>query len=560
MQELTRYQGARIGIREFKTVTDAMTIRGFYRPSGKFGKALEASLRDLSPEIYGSMNDPRVVEIKGLEYVIDRLPQGIEETTKIILTDEEQFEETPFEEIEPLKRRRSSYRINKKEICFIISRGISEIYDIITHMTFLNVEAKKIFRRLQDDHGRPKVEFYELEKVVNLDHELDPGQLDSAIWNLSIILGRSYHETRESYESFEKNRVEKNSNNGIFSLIYNLAMRMEKEEKSMDDSLVIYFTPSMMKAIGHHKYGRIWAADIKAKLLELKLQDRPVHVISANLHSVVNVLYAFAALKGGSGKKQSTDIYGFFSGLKEKKEKIIAYARKHGLHWLPDRSGANIDCQLIDVSKLGAIKMHPDIDIDRSCFASDKPVLLVMDYAFGVQAFELMEQLLKPYGKGDKTKRHNLGSISIMGKAGILAGEKGDIMLATSHVVEGTSDNYIVKNDLKASHFTSDVNVVTGPMVTVLGTSLQNRDILEMFQADWNAVGLEMEGGHYQKAINAAIIKGNIPRDVKTRYAYYASDNPLITGNTLAAGAMGDEGVKPTYMITKKIIEKILGS
>jgi len=71
MYELTESQKARHAIREFKTITDALALRGFYRPSGKFGKDLESCLKNLSPEIYGSMNDPRVVELKGLEYVID---------------------------------------------------------------------------------------------------------------------------------------------------------------------------------------------------------------------------------------------------------------------------------------------------------------------------------------------------------------------------------------------------------------------------------------------------------------------------------------------------------
>jgi hypothetical protein len=42
------------------------------------------------------------------------------------------------------------------------------------------------------------------------------------------------------------------------------------------------------------------------------------------------------------------------------------------------------------------------------------------------------------------------------------------------------------------------------------------------------------------------------------RYAYYALDNPLMSGETLASGSLGTEGIKPTYMITKAIIEKIL--
>ena len=131
-------------------------------------------------------------------------------------------------------------------------------------------------------------------------------------------------------------------------------------------------------------------------------------------------------------------------------------------------------------------------------------------------------------------------------------------MLASAHVMEGTADNYIVDNDLFASDFDDSVDVYTGPMVTVLGTSLQNRDVLERFySSNWRAVGLEMEGGHYQRAISGAIIQGHIPPDMKTRYAYYASDNPMISGQTLASGPMGDEGIVSTYMISKVILEKI---
>ena len=68
-----------------------------------------------------------------------------------------------------------------------------------------------------------------------------------------------------------------------------------------------------------------------------------------------------------------------------------------------------------------------------------------------------------------------------------------------------------------------------------------------------------MEGAHYQKAIQAASqIRKSISKNVEVRYAYYASDNPLETGSTLASGGLGTKGVKPTYTITKKIIDQIL--
>jgi hypothetical protein len=560
MRELTKAQKARHAIREFKTITDALAIRGFYRPRGKLGKSLEHCLRNLSPEIYGSMNDPRVVELKGLEYVIDRLPRAIEECTRIILTEEDPYKNSAFEETVPLRRRRTCYRVGKNEMCFVISRGLSEIYDIMTHITFLYGEAKKIHGRMKDDSGNKTLEWIELEKTIQNFNQLGAAEFDQALWSLSIVLGRPYQETRATYESLEKNRTEHSSNNGFFSLIYHLGKQVDEEIENKESSLVVYLTPSLMNIIGHQEYEKKWSANIHKKLIELNLQGRPLHIICANLHSVLGTLYGYGATDPGSHKElNGGDLYDFFYQIRDRHEAVKEYAGKHGFYDLPDSSGTHIGCQLIDTAGLNTVKFHPDIKINKSGIIANKPVILVADYAFGAQAFDLMSNLLKSFPEDGNSVTFNFKSISIMGKAGILSGEKGDIMLATSHVFEGTSDNYLFDNDLREKDFGNTIKVYSGPMITVLGTSLQNRDMLMKFQSDWKTVGLEMEGGHYQRAISAATIKGDISRQVKVRYAYYASDNPLKTGSTLAAGAMGQGGVKPTYMITKVILEKILG-
>ncbi|MDA3835592.1 MAG: hypothetical protein PF495_19645 [Spirochaetales bacterium] len=558
MQDLTRAQKARVAIRSFKTIAYAMALRGFYRPSGKMGQTLADCQIALSPEIYGSMNDSRVVELKGLEYVIDRLPRGIEECTRIILTEEEQFEDSPFEKIIPLKRRRTCYRISDNEICFVITRGMSEIYDILTHISFLNLEAQKIHTRMTDEIGRIPNEWKGLEKIIPHIGSLTKKEAEEAIWDLSLIVGRPYHETKAAYESFETNKRENNSNNGLFSLIYRLGKRVEAEKQDFENYLIVHLTPSLMNIIAHQRYGEQWAQDIKKKLIELNLQNRPLHIISANLHSVVNLIYGHAGVISCKKQTAKTDdeLYQFVQCLKDQSDAVLNFAVKNGLHELPDRSGTHIDCQIIDTGALNGVSIHPDLKLDMAAISEKKPVILVMDYAFGAQAFEVMDRLLEPFDKENKEPM-NVCSNSVMGKAGILTGQKGDIMLANAHVIEGTSDNYIFDNDLSESDFDPDVNVYTGPLITVLGTSLQNRDLLLKFQSGWNTIGLEMEGGHYQRAISAAIIKGHISKDVKVRYAYYASDNPLASGQTLAAGEMGIEGIRPTYMVTKVILEKI---
>jgi hypothetical protein len=558
MQELSKSQKARTAIRTFKTIADALTLQGVYTPSGKAGEKLAEALKMLSPEIYGSMSDSRIVELKGLEYVIDRMPLGIEKCTRLILTAQEDFQDTSFEMVIPLKRRRVSYAVSNKEMCFVIARGLSEIYDILTHITFLNIEAHKIFHQACNKIDGTTTEWKELERIVLENRKLEGGELDQAIWNLSIILGRTYKETRETFEYLRRNHEKHNSNSGLFRIVYTIGQRVIDEQEEGRDELTVYFTPSLREMIGQHKYATIWAQSLKEKLYELGFQDRPLHVISANMHSIRNIIYGPGTL-AHSGIDVPEDMYQMVRLIRDRENEINAYAKMHGLVVHKDNSGSNIDVHIIDTSLLDESAMHPKTQVNTDFIKEQKPVLVVMDYAFGTQAFEVMDELLCPCYFPDKVISFQIESISIMGKAGILPGKKGDIMLATAHVMEGTPHNYIVKNDLKLSDFDNGADVYSGPMVTVLGTSLQNRDVLERFHtSSWKAIGLEMEGGHYQRAINAAIIQGHITPDLKTRYAYYASDNPLVSGQTLASGPMGEEGIVPTYMISRVILQKIL--
>ncbi len=556
IEELSKSQRARHAIRTFKILADSLPLQGVYHPSGQMGKKLADALMQLSPEIYGSMTDSRISELKGLEYVIDRMPRGIENCSRIIFTGQEDFADTSFAPIIPLCRRRISYAVSDQELCFVLTTGASEIYDILTHLTFLEIEANKIYNQIMHSDG-VAAEWLELEKVVREGEELDGDVLQKAIWNLSIILGRTYKETLECYQSLEKNRKEKGSNNGLFSIIYGIGNRIIEEQQGQREALSVYFTPSLHDMINHQKYATLWAVRLKETLRELGFAQRPLHIVSANMHSMRNLIYGAGAL-AAAGKEVPADLYQMVFALREEGALVEKYAQKNGLTVINDRSGSAIDVHIIDLLQVDLATLHPQLTIDQQQLAKEQPVLVVIDYAFGTQAYDIMDELLLPFQEEERVSRVNIGSISIMGKAGILPGKQGDIMLATSHVMEGTGNSYIFVNDLKREDFSADVELYCGPMLTVLGTSLQNRDVLERFSSsDWQVIGLEMEGGHYQRAINAAIIQRHIPEQTKVRYAYYASDNPMISGQTLASGPMGDDGVIPTYMITRAILEKI---
>lgn len=555
----TRAQESRAAIERLYIAMRHLFIRGSYKPLGVSGEALIEALMTLRPEIYGTIAEPERVELDGLLYVFERLPRGIEECRFVKLISREGYENSSFTPLEAGKRRRDCYRVDDEQMFIEVTRGRSDIYDILTHLTFMYVEAEKIRKNSIDNKGRVRREWRMLEEINAQQQRNEPFNKEVAYTYLSTLLGRTFEETVAASQQFEGSRHV----NSLFHIVYWLGKLSFLEEVEQKDR-EITFSAALREKVGHHVYGEQWASHIKAHLAAHDLLDRPIHIISANLHSVMNALYAPAALRDELEVDALITLAQELSLDKNAhlRRRVKQFALQNGMTELEDTSGTSLTVQVFDTALLHADTVAAEYWAHLATVQQEKPVLIIMDYAFGEQAFETMDELLKPY-KDPDTRHHrlmNVQSISIMGKAGILKGKKGDIMVPNAHIFEGTADNYPFENDLTAADFAGAADVVSdGPMVTVLGTSLQNRDILRFFfRSSWQVIGLEMEGAHYQKAIQAASrIRKSIKPDVTVRYAYYASDNPMHSGQTLASGSLGLVGVQPTYLITQRILEKI---
>ena len=552
-QERTRAQESTNAIERLYISMRHLFSRGFYKPMGISGETLRKSLLLLRPEIYGSIAEERV-ELNGLIYVIERLPEGIEECQFINLTADEGYNKSHFKVIIPPKRRRNCYRIDKDQMNIEITRGRSEIYDILTHLTFLFIESHKIKDRiLLNLEGNVTREWKNLEEVVLHHKKISEEEREITKVHLANVLGRTYDEVADTYNAFSSSE----NPDRFFQIIYWLG-KLAISESCHQQKRTVNFSSVLGEGIGHHIYGEVWANNIKKVLKDHQLLERPIHIISANMHSVLNTIYATSSLTDIAKGKEGFELYELLSNNESKplQKKVKEYASENGLIYIKDTSGTNINVQVIDTQKIDSSKIR----FTKVASKGKDPVIIVMDYAFGEQAYETMDELLKPYKEKQGSTHLNVESISIMGKAGILEGGKGDIMIPSAHIFEGTADNYPFTNELSKEDLQGfGVSSFDGAMVTVLGTSLQNKDLLKFFHdSTWNVIGLEMEGAHYQKAIQAASkIRGNISEEVKVRYAYYASDNPLETGATLASGGLGMSGVTPTYAITHKILEQI---
>ena len=257
--------------------------RGFYKPLGVSGETLREALLSLRPEIYGTIAEEKV-ELSGLLYVIERLPVGIEECRFINLTSDEGYSKSHFKAIIPPKRRRNCYRIDDEQMNVEITRGRSDIYDILTHLTFIFIESHKIKDRvLVDESGELTRDWQKLEQAVLSNKKLALIDKEKAISHTANILGRTFAEVLDIYEAFGTSEKP----DRFLHIIYWLG-KLALEEVLGNNKRTITFSPILRERLGHHIHGEIWATNIKEVLRDNELLDRPIHIISANMHSVMN--------------------------------------------------------------------------------------------------------------------------------------------------------------------------------------------------------------------------------------------------------------------------------
>jgi len=266
--------------------------RGFYKPMGVSGDTLREALLVLRPEIYGTIAEEKV-ELSGLLYVIERLPVGIEECRFINLTSDEGYSKSHFKAIIPPKRRRNCYRIDEEQMNVEITRGRSDIYDILTHLTFIFIESHKIKDRvLVDESGEVTRDWEKLEQAVLSKKKLALVDKEKAISHTANILGRTFAEILAIYDDFAT--AEKPDR--FLHIIYWLG-KLAIEEMTDDNKRTITFSPILRERLGHHIHGEIWANNIKEVLKAYDLLERPIHIISANMHSVMNSIFASPVLQ-----------------------------------------------------------------------------------------------------------------------------------------------------------------------------------------------------------------------------------------------------------------------
>ena len=313
----SRAQISRSAIQRLQTSMRHLFMRGGYKPLGESGKTMKSSMLALSPEIYGSIADEEKVELTGLLYIFQRLPIGIETCRYIKLISREGFEDSEFITIVPSKRRRNCYKVDDEQMYIEMTRGRSDIFDVLTHLTFLFIESEKIRRNSLDSKNRKVRAWKMLEEIIQKIEKSEHFDKQVGYTYLSTLLGRTFDETVQACHDFEN----ATGVNSLFEVVYWLGLR-SMEEYFDDNDREITFSSLLREKLDHHIYGNQWADQIKDHLYENGLFDKDIHIISANLHSVMNSIFAHKVLNSKSEFSSIEDIAEELSknGNKSKRE------------------------------------------------------------------------------------------------------------------------------------------------------------------------------------------------------------------------------------------------
>jgi hypothetical protein len=532
--------------------------------------------REIRPSLHHYVADDGIIDVENLIYCTKRLPNNVYSINTILIKRSVPENFGRFEGITEIAsdvKRRETYQISDNEIIMVTREDVSDILDLVTVLCSFVIEANKVKEKLISSG------------LVDALEEISPAQVEMPGFTISHESGLSQSRKNQLFTklAFELGISEEEILELDQAWHGKLLNKMYQIAKN-DHDISIKIHSSITSATLDNR-AREWCRDIDRTLNELGLSDRPIHIISSNLHSIVNCVSGFVRekrfdaeltrlvedpknaelleeaelLEGGrkSDNLKYSMLRAYISADPRHKKLLEEYQRSEGIYYLADRHYTGIPAQILDTGKLDLEKLDARIRVDLEHVQREKPVIVNFEYAFGLQAEKIMGAL------GEQFKKR-IRSISIMGKAGTLVGGRGCIMIPSYFLNDGKLDvhdlftpNGITKADLQdlmATDIYSD-----GPMLTVLGTILQNTEMLTFYAQRWGAIGLEMEGVPYIMKLKQCHKLGYFTDDCQLYIAYYASDNPTRKGETLARG-LGFEGIVATYGITVGVLSKIFGT
>eukprot|EP00762_Andalucia_godoyi_P005097 ANDGO_03989.mRNA.1 cyclic nucleotide-binding protein len=328
-----------------------------------------------------------------------------------------------------------------------------------------------------------------------------------------------------------------------------------------------------------------WSLSLKKTVqsaMECSLQDiDEVHLVSSNMHSIVNCLQPVARNHRDRllryGHEHAPDLCA--PGLFENENDLLyilmskymhsdrefeaqksAYEKSLGVWTMTNTDFTGIQVNIIPLRNVNLANVDSGIPIpahvNRAQYTKSqrRSVIINIDYAFGAQATSIMGAMVRLF-------KNKVRSISVIGKAGGIEGERGDVSVGTSLIQYGSDETIQFPRQFVDVHTLRSLTgrkVFEGPILTVFGTLVQNDASLLYYKNLYRCVALEMESFYYARAVEEGRKGGLLDADVPISFLYYTSDVPMEKGSSLSRQMSPSEGVPPLYAITRCVLGKIL--
>lgn len=481
------------------------------------------------------------LDISAWKYAIERLPENLTSTfvyhlvteiPEIIKTDDR------VAKVSTKSRMRTIFNTLTGKNMLVLRDMESDLNDLLSNMCIHCIEAKKL---------RNKLRLPTFLTEMNLSGSLD---------KLPLL-------TRE-IKGLEEIWKEKTLEN-----IKNIILHHE------DYKIVVISSAANLKAAPSEKWTEeMWKGCQKAlgkniSISEAIINGLVVDVLQGSTRTLGNILSPYLlknqktilnwfensgiTFKTTDFLSENDKLYAasfyYFKEFPEKSEEKRVSDEEAGIYNIDNTQMTGVKIMIINVYKLkypGFIpkgKMHLIINIG---------------YTFGKQGYDIIKCFSLLFSSC-------IGSFSFIGKAGGLVGNRKDILVgAKFHNIWSKGITLANPIDINTSYFTNlGLTVHQGPMLTVGGTILQNKNLLNYYKHIEGCIGLEMEGCYFAEAIKQSIEMSLLKEAIPARFLYYISDLPLNPDTNLAqedGNVSWDEGIPTMNAITEYCLKLCSGT
>ncbi|HTX73322.1 MAG TPA: cyclic nucleotide-binding domain-containing protein [Rectinemataceae bacterium] len=541
-------------------------------------RRLVEQYKAIEPALHPLVNDEASIDWAALAYAVRRLPNNLTRTFVFLLTDNLPTVYASPDRLFPFvateARHRFIYEMMGGKDMVLIRDGLSDLVDFVTCLCIFAVEARKIRYRLNHPDLLVKL-------VGSTPSRREADRLTSGCGRrASDVLGADSGSCQDPAEdaalaSLPFDQTEREELKRIWPVGTSARVR----------DIVFHrqaFSVDVRKQVNNYnsRLAELWASQVGAaaeRLTGARPSDFPeeleVHIISSNTHSVSNCLNPFFArhkeamlewaqaegLREPGWHEAFDEVYNvsrqWLGAFPERRTELAATESDCGIIRLPETITTGIQVQLIDAAGVCDRAVDPWV---KNLRCPERALIVNIDYAFGEQAEEIMRSLLLLFG-------HNVRSLNVLGKAGSLVGSRGDILLPTAFVEQANDAFQPLPGEgpevvSRLERALPGRSVHCGPLLTVGGTLLQNRDMLQFYNKIWSCIGLEMEGIWYLRALLEAEELGVLRSGARRRFLYYVSDLPLASGQSLSERMSPVEGIPPLYAITREVLSGLFGA